>query len=362
MRLVFLQNSATQPRCHKRYRTFRQAGVEGIVYSFNRNWYNVNLPKDIEINSLGDIVPGSYLKRLVIYIKKIRPIFRTHKGSIFYCYGQDMALVAALFGKKYIYEESDLMYLGYSTPLVRTIMKKVDLWLQKKAQAAVLTSQGFVDFLYKEKPQNVFILPNKLDSSFLSSTRPQPRTFDTIDGLRFAFIGLLRYERMITAFVKEMACFNPTYEFHIWGDGGDDQKRFVQQLCQLYPQVFYHGPFRNPMDLPNIYSRVDINFVCYDTNGLNERIAEPNKLYESTFFNTPILVSPETYLSKVVRLWDTGYIIDCNSSDSIRTFFEDLSVDTLNKKVVNCNRVQTESIVDGVSSVQSIINYVKSQL
>lgn len=360
MKLIFLQNSATQPRCHKRFRTFRLAGVDGIVYSFNRNWYNVNLPDDIQINSLGELAPGSYLKRLLLYIYKLRPVFRKHRGDIFYCFGQDMAFVSALFGKKYIYEESDIMYLEYKSQYVRSMMKRLDLWLQKKSIATVLTSQGFVDYLYREKPKNVFVLPNKLDSSFLSLTRPKPEHFNDVNSLRFAFIGLLRYERTISAFVNEMVKYNPRYEFHIWGDGGDNQKKFVNKLCDSFSQVRYHGPFRNPIDLLEIYSQVDINFVCYDTSGLNERIAEPNKLYESTYFNTPILVSPGTYLSKVVNQWNTGFVIDCFSKESISNFFSNLTIKELNSKVSNCNMIKKESIIDNVSSIQVIIDFVNN--
>lgn len=358
MDIIFLQNSATQPRCHKRFRTLRKIGINGVVYSFNRNLYNVNIPNDIPTNLLGDIVSGATIKRLGFYIRKLRPIFQQNKGSIFYCYGQDMALVAALFNVKFIYEESDLVYLMYSNQLRRRLMRKIDLWLQKKSLATVLTSQGFVNYLYQDQPKNVFVIPNKLDTYFLSVPRPKSKFYDS-EKLRFAFIGLLRYERTITAFVKTMTKYSSKYEFHIWGDGAEKQKEFVRKLSSQYPkQVFYHGPFRNPMDLNYIYSQVDVNFVCYDTNGLNERIAEPNKLYESTYFNTPILVSPNTYLSSVVEKWDTGFIVDCLHNESIGTFFQNINIYELSKKSSNCAKIEEESLIDSEIQTKMIIDYI----
>lgn len=357
MKIVFLQNSATQPRCHKRYRTFKQAGIDCVAYSFNRNWYNVNLPKDIQINSLGDLKPGSYFKRLLLYIKKLRPVFKQFKDSFFYCYGQDMAFVAYLFRKKFVYEESDIMYLEYKSAIIRYLMKKLDLLLQKKSVVTVLTSQGFVEYLYKKKPENVFVLPNLLDSAFLSLQRPLPKEFNA-NIIRFAFIGLIRYERNIASFIEAMIEVNPNHEFHIWGDGGEVQKNFVNRLCEHYQQVYYHGPFRNPLDLPQIYSQTDVNFVCYDTNGLNERIAEPNKLYESTYFNTPILVSSNTFLSSVVKRWDNGFILDCSNKDNIKIFLEELTNEELKNKSLNCNRIPKEKIIDNGYSVKMIIDYI----
>ena len=358
MNLIFLQNSATQPRCHKRFRAFKQAGVEGVVYSFNRNWYNVNLPQDIKINSLGDLAPGSYFKRIFLYIRKLRPIFQQHKDAIFYCYGQDMAFVAMVYGKKYVYEESDIMYLEYESSLIRSLMKRLDLYIQKKAIACVFTSQGFVDYLYDKRPEKVFVLPNKLDSYFEDKPRPH-RTAGDVNALRFSFIGLLRYERMMKAFIKVMVERSPKHEFNIWGDGGDIHKSIIQDLVHAYPQVHYHGPFRNPIDLESIYAQTDINFVCYDTTGGNECIAEPNKLYESIFFNTPILVSPNTYLAKVVHMRGTGFIVDCDSEKGINEFFDALTEEELNGIIEACNHVEKSQIIDNTDTVKVLLTYME---
>ncbi len=361
MKIVFLQNSATQPRCHKRYRSFVKAGCQDAeVYSFNRNWYNVNLPQDIKINSLGELAPGSYFKRLLLYIKKLRPVFKQHKDAVFYCYGQDMAFVAMLFGKRYVYEESDIMYLEYKSNLMRLFMKKLDLLIQKKAIACVFTSQGFVDYLYKKQPLKVFVLPNKLDGYFEDKVRPQQKRFDT-SALKFSFIGLLRYERMMKAFIKVMVERSPNHEFNIWGDGGDVHKALVQELTKTYPQVHYHGPFRNPIDLESIYNQTDINFVCYDTTGGNERIAEPNKLYESTFFNTPIMVSPNTYLAKVVQQKGTGFVVDCDSEENISNFFNSLTVKSLAEHSKACKSIETTELISSVDEIKKLIRLIEDK-
>ena len=362
MKIIFLQNSATQPRCHKRYRTFIKTGsIDAEVYSFNRNWYNVNLPEDIKINSLGDLQPGSYFRRLFLYIKKLRPVFKKHKDAIFYCYGQDMAFVAMLFRRKFVYEESDIMYLEYKKPFLRNMMKKLDLYIQKKSIASVFTSQGFVEYLYGDKvPPKVFVLPNKLDRYFIEQKRPNPKSCD-VNSLKFAFIGLLRYEKTLFPFIEAMIKDSPKHEFHIWGDGGEALKNRIIDFCKTRPQVTYHGPFRNPYDLESIYAKIDINFVCYDTTGGNERIAEPNKLYESIFFNTPMLVSPDTYLAKVVHNKGNGFVVDCKSKEGLESFFQSLSPATIEDKVKACRQINKEDIIDSIQDIVTIKDYIISQ-
>lgn len=357
MEIVFLQNSATQPRCHKRYKSFVKVGVKGTVYSFHRNWYNVNLPKDIEINSLGDIAKGHYFIRLFYYIKKLRPVFKRHPKAVFYCYGLDMAFVALLFQRKYVYEESDLLYLPFN-PFLRGFMQRVDLYVQKHSIATVLTSQGFVEYLYDSKLENIFVLPNKLPSSYKEIARPKPISEINMEKLRFAFVGLLRYKNTITPFVDEMTKFNPNYEFHFWGDGAEAEKKYVNDLCARYENVSYHGPFRNPDDLPSIYSKLDIVFACYDIQSDNERIAEPNKLYESMFYLKPIMVSPGTFVSRIVERTGNGFVVDCHSTSNIRSFLESLSQQVLIDKVKMIAEISENEIMDSEEDIRTLVDYI----
>ena len=361
MEIVFLQNSATQPRCHKRYRSFFNAGIEGIVYSFHRNWYNVNLPKDIEIHSLGDITKGHHFKRLFLYIKQLRPVFKRHPNAVFYCYGLDMAFVALVFRQNYVYEESDLEYLPFR-PLLKHFMQRLDLFVQKQSIATVLTSQGFVEYLYKEKPENVFVLPNKLPASYRTITRPEPSVTINMDKLKFAFVGLLRYKNTITPFVEELMAFNPNYEFHFWGDGAEAEKEYVNNLCVKYENVQYHGPFRNPDDLAAIYSSFDINFACYDIQSDNERIAEPNKLYESMFYLKPIMVSPGTFVSKVVERTGNGFVVDCHDDSCIREFLESLSKQVLIEKIKLIAGISRNDVIDCEKDIEILINHISQKV
>lgn len=361
MEYVFLLNSCTQPRCHKRIRSFIDLGYTVKVYSFDRNWYSLNRPVDFDIEILADISYGSYIKRLLIYFKKLSPIFKKHgKKCTYYCFGMDLALVTMLFKRKYIYEESDLMYLEYNKIAI-PFFRCFDKFIQKKSVASVLTSNGFLDYLYSSVPTNIFVIPNKLDSNFLKQKRPNVKRHD-LNKIRFAFIGLLRYPNTIFPFIEVMGKFNSNYEFHIWGDGPQGMKDLINQCIQENNNVYYHGPFRNPSDLFSIYDRIDINFVCYDTHGLNERVAEPNKLYESIYFNTPIIVSENTYLAKQVEKINNGFVLDCSSTDAIYHFFANLSNENLNIKSNNAFSIPLNEIVDIGTQIKSLTEFVENDI
>src|SRR5699024_4370424 len=112
----------------------------------------------------------------------------------------------------------------------------------------------------------IVVLPNKVNPKLMEKGRPTKAQFD-INRIRFAFIGLLRYPETIFAFIHVLNKVNKSryqkHEFHFYGDG--KLKNKVIEVSQKYDNVFFHGPFKNPEDLLSIYSKVDINFVCYDT-------------------------------------------------------------------------------------------------
>lgn len=90
-------------------------------------------------------------------------------------------------------------------------------------------------------------------------------------------------------------------ELHIFGDG-------EYSIFQDSPNAFDHGTFKNPEDLPKIYSSSDINMVFYDVTNPNNstRLALPNKLYESVAFLKPIICSSESKLSLIVDRRNLG--------------------------------------------------------
>ena len=118
---------------------------------------------------------------------------------------------------------------------------------------------------------------------------------------------------------------------------------------------FFHGPFRNPVDLPSIYENIDISIACYDTTSENVKIAEPNKLYESIYFETPLVVSSETFLARQVEKYDIGFCIDASNDDSISNFITQINISQLQHASKNMHAIAYKELVD---SPKILIEYV----
>ena len=234
------------------------------------------------------------------------------------------------------------------------ILKTIDKRIIRGSVATVMTSGGFYSFFGLELPK-VFVIPNRVSPSL--TRLPFKANKETNNKLAFGFVGSLRYQTILD-FARVVGESFPHHEFHFWGGLKDGpMKTAVDGLVNQFENVFYHGAFRSPEDLPEVYDSFDITVSCYQVSSLNERIAEPNKLYESIFFNKPIVVSDGIYLSDRVKEMGCGYTIDASSKDSIKVFVASLNFDEVWALSEHISHIDTKLIVNDQGHLNNYIKY-----
>jgi succinoglycan biosynthesis protein ExoL len=361
-KIVFLLGSTTAVYSHKRINGFISKGFDIEIYGIERINDNLNTGIDgKKIHVIGKQEDGKrYIKKFFQNQAAIKKIIKNHDPdkTIFYSFGFALTLSLKLNkGKNYIYEIFDILY-GYNKfNSVRWIFKALDKYLIKNSLLTVLTSEGFGNFLFGQKcPNNIIIQPNRLHPIFLNKQRLKvEQSNNTIEHLIFSYVGFFRYPNTVFRFARIIGKKYPQHEFHFYGDS--DLTSEVIKLSETYNNIKYFGSFKNPDDLPNIYSNIDIVIACYDARSLNEKIAEPNKLYEALYFNKPIVVSKNTFLAEKVKTLGCGFEIDASKDESIISFINSLTEDKLNKIYANIQKVELEEMIDDNS--KKIIHYIE---
>ena len=354
--IVFLAMALSQPRCIKRVSSLKSDGFNCVVYGYDRGKYDINAyPQDVKVSHLGILKDNEYVGKAVkVYrdIVKVRKQYRK-EPPVYYAFGIFQALYLKLLGERYIYEISDILYAYPKFKRLLGILKTIDKRIIRGSLATVMTSGGFYSFFGVELP-NVFVIPNRVSPSL--TRLPFKANEEITNKLAFGFVGSLRYQTILD-FASVVGESFPQHEFHFWGGLKDgEMKDAVDNLVSRFDNVFYHGAFRSPEDLQKVYGSFDITISCYQVSSLNERIAEPNKLYESVFFNKPIVVSDGIYLSDRVKEMGCGYCIDASSKESISRFVNSLNVDAVR------NLSQRISLIDEkliVSNQKELNEYIK---
>jgi glycosyltransferase involved in cell wall biosynthesis len=257
----------------------------------------------------------------VLFYKKIKEVIKRYdkNETLFYFFTINTSFIALLIPNLiYINEESDMLFDRSKKTIVRKLIILANKRIIKKSYKTVMTSQGFADYYYGERiPKNIVIIPNKVSAACLKLPAVAKEPFD-VNHIKFAFTGNARYDSIFNM-CKMVGEHFPQHEFHFYGTLNyftEAQKKAVAG----YKNVFVHGPFKNPDDLPEIYSKIDFVISTYDAGGVNVQYAESNKIYESMFFETPIFVSTNTVLEKIVNRNNMGFAINAlDDKEVIRT-------------------------------------------
>lgn len=327
-RIIFIVDMLSQPRCIKRVTAIAKAGFDCSVYGYDRGAYSVNTyPDNIQVHTLGTLPSGSgNFYKLYKNIKDINRIVKENgrNNVLYYSFGILASFGLYLKHVKFVQEIADIMYAYPRFKRVEPFLKKLDKILIKRSLITVMTSEGFKQY-YGLKEPNIVVQPNKVNASLIDVER-KPLTPSCADHLVFAYVGAIRYDT-IFKFAETIGKFYHQHEYHFYGESYKENMLEVDRLVSTYPNVKKYGVFKNPDDLPSIYNKIDVVTACYQASSLNERIAEPNKLYEAIFFCKPIVVSEGIFLAEQVKKYGCGFCMDASSERSIREF-----VDSLNGK------------------------------
>jgi len=307
--------------------------------------------------SLGKISDGKYLKRVFALIKACYTIRKNvvYQGKVlFYAMSLDCMLIARLCGlREGFYEVGDLRNAeGFSK--LFTYLEKI---LLKRCHGLFLTSRFFYDSFYKSRAvlpiEKVYIVDNKLALSFRGQ-RPPCRSWIKKKRITIGLFGLLRYERPIKMLIEFAKRHSDRFIVECFGDGS--LKNYVQEnVCE---NIRYSGSYKNPDDLSRIYAKVDLNFVVYDANSRNVRLAIPNKLYESAFFGVPILCCAGTSLETIVNKWKIGKVVRIESFDEFDINMSDIEWTWLAECALNCFAITEDELIDdGDNTIRLALNY-----
>ena len=355
-RIVFILNSIQIPRAVKRINGFKEAGYDIEVYTFVRTDV-VDSPLNIQfdykvVGEFPNAMP--YYKRLWYMFNALKREKNYKKKEVeLYYFGLDAAIVGKLAypSYSYIYEEADLVHTYIPNKFVQRIMEYIDKSLIRNSALTIFTSEGFVDYHFDdEKLDNAIILSNKLIPSITKLPLVEKRALD-INHLRIGFVGSFRFSTVIN-FCKVFVAQYPQHELHVYGlmDDNENNKSLLS-----FPNFHWHGPFKNPDDLPGIYSQIDLSLSTYDANTVNARYAEPNKLYEAIYFETPIIASSNTFVADKVRNLGIGFDIDASKDDEIMSFVSQLTEEKINNVKENIRLIDKyEAINDNTELLKRI--------
>lgn len=320
MKINFVLNGLNS-HSFNRIDEFKKLGYQVEVFGFSRD---ITRQRDNNIKILG-CFPNStpYLRRIRLIWNALIPLFRNTRKDAnewWYYFGLQMCIFCTILNKnkKYLYEESDMVHLSIKNGLIRGALEWVDKRLIRKSMMTIFTSEGFLQYHFRNNkavPPNYVIMPNKIHPSILNFPL-LPKAVTTHHKLRFAFVGYIRY-LSVYQIADIISRIFPHHEFHFYGEFLLEKVKEEFMTLKERRNIFFHGFFKNPDELPKIYANIDVVISNYDVKSINERYLEPNKLYEAVFFRTPIIVSKGSFLAQKVNELHCGWDVDVSNEKEV---------------------------------------------
>ncbi len=348
-KLVFIMSALGNPNDVKRIEEAVLQGVEVEVFAFDGRREGPTDPQGVKIN----LIPGfswgmAYWKRLGILRRGIKEVLKRHKKGecLYYLFRNDIALFFTMFSNRpYVFEEADMTHANLRNALLRYIMERRIKRIIKESEFSVFRSEGFVKYHFGEnRPNNVFVIPNKLHPNIKNFQIKRREDFNP-QKIRFGFVGSIRYNT-IYSFANTVLSLFPQHEVHFYGKFLTKAQEEQFSLLKKFPNCYFHGEFRSPVDLPNIYSEIDIVLAAYDVSLINPRYAEPNKLYEAIYFNTPIIVSSNSFLADKVRSLGVGYDVNALETESVAHLVETIDFSSYEEKKRNIEEIEKKDCIN----------------
>ena len=347
--VVFILTSSVNTNSIKRIDEFVTRGYKVKAYGFKRDLDVSNKSKCANIVILGSYKNDlSYYKRCALIFKGIKRVLKetSDQPSLYYLIGLDVAMFFRMQSKRpYLYEEADLVHANLGNKLLKNTYERIDKSVIRHSLISSFRSEGFLKYHFGDKiPDNVHVIANRLNVEIKEFEIPPKNPMD-LKHLKIGYVGFIRYES-IANFAKVFCARFPQHEFHFYGTYSSDGEKQMFDGLEAFGNCHFHGSFKSPDELGRIYSEFDLVLSTYDVSSENVRYAEPNKIYEAIYFETPIIVSSGTFLADKVNRLGIGFDIDAMDENAIVSFINDLTEAKLSSIISNIKRIDKNSVIN----------------
>lgn len=252
--------------------------------------FNINAGFGEGIKNLRPLVKWN--KELLVWLIKNRK-----KYDLIHACDFDTVLPALfmnlVFKKKYIYDIFDFYIDAFSVPKkLRGLIKKIDFFAIKKAEATILVNESRREQISGSKPNKLIFIHNTPKAPAYLKENTGHRNFKK----RIFYGGILSDNRMIEETMK-ICSRNKNWEFVVAGFGP------IENKCKEYDKKFLNINFIGKLPYEDIIQNTidsDVVFACYDPSVPNHKYSSPNKLYEAMMCKKPIIVCENTGIDKIV--------------------------------------------------------------
>lgn len=337
LNVLYLAHDLSDPAIRRRVMMLMAGGAKVCVAGFQRDRNGLADLDGVQTIILGHTADGRLAQRVSAVVKARLGLSRLLQGlarpDVVIARNLEMlALTGAAsthFGGNIpvVYECLDIHRLLLDQGMKGKILRAAEAKFGRHASLLATSSPAFVENYFKplsglDLP--VLLLENKVLALEGSSAEwpPQPRLPDEGEPWRIGWFGAIRCRKsfdILSRFAEEM---DGRVEVVIRGRVSPHEFSDFEGMIARSPHVSFHGAYKNPEDLADIYREVQFVWaIDFFEEGLNSEWLLPNRLYEGSLHGAVPIALASTETGRFLQRRGMGLLLERADPDSLTTRF-----------------------------------------
>jgi hypothetical protein len=318
----------------------QEGGAEVLLIGFRRTEEPLTDVSGVKPIDLGRTHPGKFLHRSATILRRyasLRRVLRVlpEPDAVLARTVEMMPLAAKCqqyFGNRptLVYESLDIHRLLLSSSWPGRLLQKLERYYVNRSDLVLTSSPGFVREYFRPRfgrDVPIRLVENKvlqLDASFSLDSAGDARNRER-PPWTIGWFGALRCVESLRVLTELTKALNGRVKVILRGFPAPSILDDLENHLKHSPHVLFHGRYRSPEDLRQIYAEVDFVWAIdmWET-GTNSKWLLPNRLYEGGCFAAVPLAQAGTEVGRWLGANGAGVPFPEPLLASLTTFFETL--------------------------------------
>ncbi|WP_321385050.1 glycosyl transferase family 1, partial [Rhizobium sp.] len=260
-----------------------------------------------------------------------------------------------------VYECLDIHRLMLRKDVVGTALRALETRFSREASLLITSSPAFVEHYFQplsgvDLP--VMLLENQVLDLAGDTAEPAYAQTPPVSGepWRIGWFGALRCSKSLKLLSEFSRAMEGRVLIEMRGRPAHSEFDDFDALVAKEPYVSFHGPYRNPEDLADIYRQVHFVWaIDFYEEGQNSSWLLPNRLYEGCRHGGIPIALKSTETARYLRRKAIGFEISSGHAGAITSLFETMTPDRYREAVVAMTAQDPRSFTLNRSDCETLI-------
>ncbi|HWK65885.1 MAG TPA: glycosyl transferase family 1 [Rhizobiaceae bacterium] len=375
LRVLYLVHDVSDPAVGRRVRMLRAGGAEVTLAGFRRGREPVASVGGVAPIELGATRDGKFAQRLAAVaqaaLKASRLLKSIDRPDVIVARNLEMLalakrLNAAMTGNvPIVYECLDIHRLLLRSDAIGVAMRKAERFFSRDVGMLVTSSPAFVTHHFRPVLGDALpieLVENKvLELAEKDDTPPAALRARAGPPWRIGWFGALRCRRSLELLAAFSRTAEGKVEIVLRGRPARGELPDFDRIVSDEPHVSFHGAYRNPEELREIYGDVHFSWaIDFFEEGQNSQWLLPNRIYEGCRYGVVPIAMRGTETGNFVERRGCGLLLAEPSVAALSTLFGSLDAERYHVEQQRVTSIDPGTWICGIDDCRALVGKLRA--